>query len=63
MRWTIKRNENLGKLSQLHVFVFSKCKFDKFLMTVEAMCLRIKVAELNTLSVGKGITGIPNMFF
>ena len=27
------------------------------------MCLHIKVAELNTLSVGKGITGILSTFF
>ena len=32
-------------------------------MTVKAMSLRIKVAELNTLSVGKGITGIPSTGF
>ena len=29
-------------------------------MTVKAMCLGVKVAELNTLSVGKVITGIPS---
>ena len=27
------------------------------------MCLHIKVAELNTLSDGKGITGIHTFFF
>ena len=27
-------------------------------MTAKAMCLRIKVAQSNTLSVGKEITGI-----
>ena len=27
------------------------------------ICLHIKVAELNTLSVGKGITGIPSTVF
>ena len=27
------------------------------------MCLRIKVAELNTLSVGRGITGIHSAVF
>ena len=29
-------------------------------MTAKAMCLRIKVAQLNSLSVGKKITGIPS---
>ena len=29
-------------------------------MTAKAMCLRIKVAQLNTLSVGKEITGMPS---
>ena len=56
-KWEIK---NLRKLSQLHAFSFFKCKFEKFLMTAKAMCLRIKVAHLNTLSVGKEITGIPS---
>ena len=32
--------------------------FQKVLMTVKAMCLRIKVAQLNSLSVGKEITGM-----
>ena len=32
-------------------------------MTVKAMCLCIKVADLNTLSVGEGITGIPSTVF
>ena len=65
MRWKIKRRRNaiLRKLSQSHILVFLKCKFEKFLITVKAMCLRINVAELNTLSVGKGITGIPSTFF
>ena len=64
MRWKIKRrNANLRRLSQLHVFVFFKCKLEKFPMTVQAMCLCIEVAELNTLFVGKGITGIPSTFF
>ena len=37
MRLKIKRriNANLRQLSQLHVFVFLKCKFEKFLMTVK----------------------------
>ena len=58
MIWKIKRrrNANLHKLSQLHVFVFLNCKFETFLMTVKAMCLHMNVAELNTLSVEKGIT-------
>ena len=34
--------------------------FQKFLMTAKAMCLRIKVAQLNSLSVGKVVTGIPS---
>ena len=29
-------------------------------MVVSIMCLRIEVAELNTLSDGKGITAIPS---
>ena len=32
-------------------------------MVVSIICLGIKVAELNTLSDGKGITGIPSAFF
>ena len=32
-------------------------------MVVSGMCLDIKVAELNTLSDGKGITGIPSTVF
>ena len=32
-------------------------------MTVKGMCLYIKVAELNTLSVGKGITVITSKVF
>ena len=31
-----------------------------FLMTAKSMFLRIKVAQLNSLSVGKEITGIPS---
>ena len=42
---------------KLIIFVF-KCKFEKFLM-----CLHIKVSELNTLSDGKGITGIHSAVF
>ena len=38
--------------------IFFKCKFENFLMVVSTMCPHIKVAELNTLSDGKGITGI-----
>ena len=32
-------------------------------MTVKVMCLHIKCAELTTLSVEKGIRGIPNTVF
>ena len=32
-------------------------------MVVSTMCLHIKVAELNTLSDGKGITGIHSVVF
>ena len=35
--------------------IFFKCKFENFLMVVSTMCPHIKVAELNTLSDGKGI--------
>ena len=48
--WEIKRRKNVRKFLQLHAFSFFKCKF---LMTAKAMCLRIKVAQLNSLSVGK----------
>ena len=58
-KYEIKRRRHLRTLSQLHAFSFFKCKFEKCLMTAKAMCLRIKVAQLNTLSVGKEITGIP----
>ena len=60
-KWERKRIKSLRKLSQLHAFslTFFKCKFEKFLMTTKAMCLHIKVAQLNTLSVGTEITGIP----
>ena len=44
-----------GKLLPLQFF---KCKFENFLMVVSTMCPHLKVAELNTLSGGKGITGI-----
>ena len=57
-KWEIKRRTNLRKLSQLRAFSVFKCKFEKFLMTAKHMCLRIKVAQLNNLSVGKEITGI-----
>ena len=53
--WEIKRRRKLRKLLQLHAFSFFKCKFEKFLMNAKAMCLRIKVAQLNTLSVGKEV--------
>ena len=38
--------------------IFFKCKFENFLIVVSTMCPHIKVAEFNTLSDGKGITGI-----
>ena len=44
------------------LFLF-KCKFEKFIMVVTTMCLHIKVAELNTLSDGKGITGMHSAVF
>ena len=34
--------------------------FQKIRMTAKEMCLRIKVAQLNSLSVGKEITVIPS---
>ena len=34
--------------------------FQNILMTAKAMCLCIKVAQLNSLSVGKEITGISS---
>ena len=37
---------------------FFKCKFEKCLEVVSTMCPHIKVAELDTLSDGKGISGI-----
>ena len=54
------KKKTLTQIVALHAFSFFKCKFEKFLMTAKTMCLRIKVAQLNTLSVGKVITGIPN---
>ena len=44
-------------------FLVFKCKFENFLMVESTMCLRIKVAELNPLSDGKGITGISSAVF
>ena len=38
-----------------HFLIFQKC-----IMTAKAMCMRIIVAELNSISVGKEITGIPS---
>ena len=46
-----------------YFFWFFKCKFENFLMVESTMCLRIKVAELNPLSDGKGITGISSAVF
>ena len=37
-------------------FWFFKCKFETFIIAESTMCLYIKVAELNPLSDGKGIT-------
>ena len=48
-KWEIKRRTNVRKLSQLQAFSFFKCKFAKFLMTAKAMCLHIKVAQLNII--------------
>ena len=36
---------------------------NKFLTAVKAICMCIRVAELITLSVRKGITGIPSTVF
>ena len=46
-----------------YFFWFFKCKFKNFLMVESTMYLRIKVAELNPLSDGKGITGISSADF
>ena len=48
---------NDGKLKNF------KCKFDKFLALESTIYLHIKVAELNTLSDGKGITCIHSVVF
>ena len=45
------------------LFCFFKCKFEKFIMVESTMWLHIKVAELNLLSDGKGITGISSAVF
>ena len=55
-------NEMENKL-KINFFLFFKCKFEKFIMVESTMCLHIKVAELNPLSDGKGITGISSEFF
>ena len=52
-KWEIRRRKSLCKLSQLHAFSVFKCKFEKFLLTAKAMCLRIKVAQLNTFRLEK----------
>ena len=59
MRWEIKRRQNGETFTQI-VAVGRFLIFQKILMTAKAMCLRIKVAQLNSLSVGKEITGIPS---
>ena len=40
-----------------------KCKFEAFLAVESTIYLYVKVSELNTLSDGKGITGIHTVFF
>ena len=55
MRWKIN--------NFFYFFWFFKCKFENFLMVESTMYLRIKVAELNPLSDGKGITGISSAVF
>ena len=40
-----------------------KCKFETFLAVESTIYLHVKVAELNTLADGKGITGIHTVFF
>ena len=55
MRW---------KINNFFTFLgFSNANFENFLMVESTMCLRIKVAELNPLSDGKGITGISSAVF
>ena len=51
MRWKINKKLNI------------KCNFQKFLAMESTIYLSIKVAELNTLSDGKGITGIHSAVF
>ena len=51
MRWKIKKLKKI------------KCKFEKFLALESTIYLEIKVAELNTLSDGKGITCIHSVVF
>ena len=46
----LKKNENF------------KCKFETFLAVESTIYLHLKVVELNTLSDGKGITGIHTVF-
>ena len=53
----------MEKKKKKYFFCFFKCKFENFLMVESTMCLRIKVAELNPLSDGKGITGISSAVF
>ena len=40
-----------------------KCKFETFLAVESTIYLHLKVAELNTLSDGKGNTGIHTVIF
>ena len=51
MRWKIKKLKKF------------KCKFEKFLALESTIYLSMNVAELNTLSDGKGITGIHSAAF
>ena len=52
----IKKKKTFTQIIAVGRFLF----FQKFIMTAKAMCLRIKVAQLNRLSVGKELTGIPS---
>ena len=55
--------DNMHGCGKFQPLQFFKCKFENFLMVVSTMCPHIKVAELNTLSGGKGITGIHTAIF
>ena len=52
----IKKKKTFTQIVAVGRFlIFQKCR-----MTAKAMCLRIKVTQLNILSVGQEITGIPS---